>query len=204
MYQFLCIDANMPPPYLEIHWRDTENTVSSASCEEMDMDDMFERNDGEMHDEQDEADENWDNEEEDEDEDGEEDDKVPEILPSCGLENKQKKALPQPHQPTTNNTAVRKNNPTAISASNRGLGMIPRPSNTTEAMDDEENDGLDIQSLSVVEAEFIYNKVDEGKPPLSGSANVKRTINLEAFKIIRVIGKGNVNLKCAVKNRRFI
>ena len=21
MYQFLCVDANMPPPYLEIHWR---------------------------------------------------------------------------------------------------------------------------------------------------------------------------------------
>ena len=21
MYQFLCADANMPPPYLEIHWR---------------------------------------------------------------------------------------------------------------------------------------------------------------------------------------
>ena len=25
MYQFLCADANVPPPYLEIHWRNSEN-----------------------------------------------------------------------------------------------------------------------------------------------------------------------------------
>jgi hypothetical protein len=33
MYQFLCFDANMPPPYLEIQWRKSINTPS----DEMDM-----------------------------------------------------------------------------------------------------------------------------------------------------------------------
>jgi hypothetical protein len=60
---------------------------------------------------------------------------------------------------------------------------------------EEENDGLDIQSISVVkEAEFIFNKIDEGKSTGGSGSNTtpekKRTINLEAFKIIRVIGKG--------------
>ena len=29
MYQFLCVDANMPPPYLEIHWRNRFEEHSS-------------------------------------------------------------------------------------------------------------------------------------------------------------------------------
>jgi hypothetical protein len=66
--------------------------------------------------------------------------------------------------------------------------------NQQEPME-EENDGLDIQSISVVkEAEFIFNKIDEGKGAGGSGSNTtpekKRTINLEAFKIIRVIGKG--------------
>jgi hypothetical protein len=66
--------------------------------------------------------------------------------------------------------------------------------NQQEPME-EENDGLDIQSISVVkEAEFIFNKIDEGKSTGGSGSNTtpekKRTINLEAFKIIRVIGKG--------------
>ena len=39
MYQFLCMEANQPPPYLEIHWRNHTN----GSFDEMDMDEMFER-----------------------------------------------------------------------------------------------------------------------------------------------------------------
>jgi hypothetical protein len=39
MYQFLCVDANMPPPYLEIHWRNSTN----GSFDEMEMDDLFEK-----------------------------------------------------------------------------------------------------------------------------------------------------------------
>ena len=59
--------------------------------------------------------------------------------------------------------------------------------NTNE---DDERDGLDIQSLSVVEAEFFFNKTDEGKSAADLAAT-KRTINLDAFHIIKVIGKGN-------------
>ena len=57
------------------------------------------------------------------------------------------------------------------------------------ANEDDERDGLDIQSLSVVEAEFFFNKTDEGKSPADLAAT-KRTINLDAFHIIKVIGKG--------------
>ena len=45
MYQFLCVDANMPPPYLEVHWRHSSN----GSFEEMDMDDMFDGADAMTH-----------------------------------------------------------------------------------------------------------------------------------------------------------
>jgi hypothetical protein len=37
MYHFLCIEANQPPPGLEIHWRSSSN----GSFDEMEMDDMF-------------------------------------------------------------------------------------------------------------------------------------------------------------------
>lgn len=61
------------------------------------------------------------------------------------------------------------------------------------ANEDDERDGLDIQSLSVVEAEFFYNKTDEGKSAADIAA-AKRTINLDAFHIIKVIGKGEETL----------
>jgi hypothetical protein len=67
-----------------------------------------------------------------------------------------------------------------------------------------QNDGLDIQSLSVVEGEFLYDQEEnENRGGYSMSytnndqiynnttiANPKRTIRLEAFQIIKVIGKG--------------
>lgn len=66
--------------------------------------------------------------------------------------------------------------------------------NTNE---DDERDGLDIQSLSVVEAEFFFNKTDEGKSAADIAAT-KRTINLDAFHIIKVIGKGIFFSLCVV------
>ena len=60
--------------------------------------------------------------------------------------------------------------------------------------EDDERDGLDIQSLSVVKAEFFFNKTDEGKSAADLAAT-KRTINLDAFHIIKVIGKGNVSFQ---------
>jgi hypothetical protein len=70
---------------------------------------------------------------------------------------------------------------------------------------EDEDDGLDIQSLSVVrEAEFLYNRVSEIEQSISGSGSgadgasqstnptgAKKTINLDSFDIIRVVGKGS-------------
>lgn len=72
------------------------------------------------------------------------------------------------------------------------LLLLPALMNTNE---DDERDGLDIQSLSVVEAEFFFNKTDEGKSAADIAAT-KRTINLDAFHIIKVIGKGNDTFFC--------
>jgi serine/threonine protein kinase len=70
---------------------------------------------------------------------------------------------------------------------------------------EDEDDGLDIQSLSVVrEAEFLYNRVAEIEQSISGAGGgssdqsqstiatgPKKTINLDSFDIIRVVGKGS-------------
>lgn len=63
-------------------------------------------------------------------------------------------------------------------------------------VDEEEGDGLDIQSLSVVrEAEFLYDRMTEmdqaGVEGGTQPARSRVTINLEAFDIIRVVGKGS-------------
>jgi hypothetical protein len=72
--------------------------------------------------------------------------------------------------------------------------------NTNE---DDERDGLDIQSLSVVEAEFFFNKTDEGKSAADIAAT-KRTINLDAFHIIKVIGKGTKTLLSSCVLLQFV
>lgn len=74
----------------------------------------------------------------------------------------------------------------AVSGSNR---VNTRQSVSTN--NDIDEDALEIQSLSVVEAEFIYNSIDEEPAATTqGDSAVVRTFNLDAFKIIRVIGKG--------------
>jgi hypothetical protein len=61
MYQFLCIDANMPPPYLEIHWRDSSQ---QGALEDMHMDELFDGKEDEEMEESDYDDEDEDDEEE--------------------------------------------------------------------------------------------------------------------------------------------
>lgn len=102
-----------------------------------------------------------------------------------GDESAQRQQSPQ--QPNTVFNA-----PARVSGSNRV--NMRQSASTNDAIDE---DALEIQSLSVVEAEFIYNKVDEGSAAMThGDSAVKRTINLEAFKIIRVIGKGGSRSLC--------
>lgn len=171
MYQFLCIDANMPPPYLDIHWRRSSN----GSFDEMDMDDMFEKHaesvdEGDMYEDDDGGD------------DDDSDEEIDEMRLSCsGVD----------HAPDHGSL----NSPRKSKA--RGAGGHKQPhkkraaSHHYEETETDAQDGLDIQSLSVVEhAEFIYDKIDEGKSAVETSSAVKRTINLDAFHIIKVIGKG--------------
>lgn len=221
MYQFLCIDANLPPPYLEIHWRDSAN---GGSLEEMDMEEMFDGRDDEMDEEDDEEDDE-EEEDEDSDEESDEDDAEGEFdvdiddVPTAEQKPSQQQqqtvfgfgdpaaAAPVEKKKRT----ASKGGDKAQSKSKRAAGQEHQfqqgqhqtasqyamnrhaKENSAAAMEEDENDGLDIQSLSVVEAEFIYNKIDEGKSQ-EGLIEKKRTINLEAFKIIRVIGKGIVIL----------
>lgn len=182
MYHFLCVEANQPPPGLEIHWRASSN---GSFDDEMEMDDMFGM---------------------EEDDDGEQnyvdksavDDDIDRLNRDLSRTNRDKKAYSHGHR----------GGPRQYSSDGY---------NAAAAMDDGENDGLDIQSLSVVQAEFLYDRLEEEKaqenrgpgssttnsnkatgnfstmePSLSTSvAEIpKRTINLDSFHIIKCIGKG--------------
>ncbi len=181
MYQFLCIDANMPPPYLEVHWR------NNSSGEELEMEEMFEGEDEEQQ-------EDWDDEDDRRSSSMMEHDSdtMETVFSMDGGTSENKyggkngkhspKSQVQAHGGARNHTKKRPNN--------------------MQENEEDVGDGMDIQSLSFVEAEFIYNKKDDDGGSSSGKhgessrssserANKKRTINLDAFKIIKVIGKGN-------------
>lgn len=148
MYHFLCNEANLIPPYLDVHLK----KPNSNNQAEMDMDEMFEtEGDGE---------EDW---EEDELEDMDED---------------------RPQEDEMDHNGGKKNGrrPTAT-------GATPRQSMKKRNMetDGDKQDGFDIQSLSFVEAELTYDKKDK-----TVEESAKKTINLDAFKIIKVIGKGEI------------
>lgn len=227
MYQFLCIDANLPPPYLEIHWRDSAN----GSFEEMDMEEMFDGRDDEMNEDDDEdEDEDEDDEDDEEDEEEEEEEFDVDIDDVPAAEQKPAQVQQQSvfgfgGQGAASASPAEKKKRTASKGGDKAQGKNKRAagheaghhqhhgqtasqyavnrhasqnqSHAAAEMEDE-NDGLDIQSLSVVEAEFIYNKIDEGKN--QGIIEKKRTINLEAFKIIRVIGKGKTSMHCELSS----
>lgn len=186
MYQFLCIDANMPPPYLEVHWRNNNDN------QELEMDDMF---DGEEEEGDDDGDEEGEWDEDDErrssmmDHDSDTMETVFSMEGTASNENKHAGKNGK-HSPKTHG---------------HGRSHPKKRPNNNQDTEDDAADGMDIQSLSFVEAEFIYNKKDEdgsGKHGESSSAKSsseraqkRRTINLDAFKIIKVIGKGTLVLK---------
>lgn len=160
MYQFLCLDANMPPPYLEIFPR---HEVGEAN-EDIEMDEMFD------------GDEEWDHHGDDHDDDHMDDDGPNTVFTNVDShidKGNRKHAARSP----------------GLSSS---LGRNSKKSKQ-EMQCEDEDDAREIQSLSVVEAEFIYDKKDEDQPQAGNNAVApRRTINLEAFKIIKVIGKGNI------------
>ena len=92
-----------------------------------------------------------------------------------------------------------------VNSASRGKHIKKPASGEHLDMDEDDRDGLDIQSLSVVEAEFMYDESDSSLNNAAVIANVgtsnnssttnnapKRMINLDAFNIIKVIGKGIV------------
>ena len=162
MYQFLCIDANMPPPYLEIQ---CQSNNTNGSFDEMEMDDMFESKG---------SDEEADFDEDDNFETTGRDSQT--VFPRMDGQQNNRQGRPQ--------------------------GRSARPIQYSNEVSDE-SDRLDIQSLSMgLEAEFIYNKIDEGgEAKASSSAPAKKIINLDAFKIIKVIGKGSFGKVFLVRDK---
>ena len=147
MYQFLCADANVAPSHLELHWR-----TSDGSFDEMEMDDMFDKEHEDMGDMS--FEDNFENHDHYEDEDY-----------------------------SLNNSAHGK---LSSSLHSKNGKQCMHRTNDVE-MEEFDRDGLDIQSLSTMEAEFMYDKDDEQVE----QEPVKRKINLDAFNIIKVIGKGS-------------
>jgi serine/threonine protein kinase len=164
MYQFLCADANMQPPFLEVHWRKSDG---EADADEMEMDDMF-------------------GEDGDEDEDGE---------------------LDARHASVDSRPSDGASTVWGFASSSAQFNMKV-PSTSTKPVDqtEGEEDGLDIKSLSVVEAEFLYNRQEVEECPASyqeqrsslasalgtgAMTSSAKRVSLESFFIIKVIGKGS-------------
>mmetsp|Transcript_23298 Transcript_23298/g.39481 ORF Transcript_23298/g.39481 Transcript_23298/m.39481 type:complete len:591 (-) Transcript_23298:283-2055(-) len=148
MYQFLCAEANTPPPYMDIQWRNSSN----GSFDEMDMDDMF-------------------------DKDGNDDDYN---------ENEDMEGLNDSRNPSRDGSSVWK-----FGSANQGSSMVGSYSNRNSMTNSLAHEGLDIQSCSVGEAEFLFNRLKEEEENKDAATAKKKTISLEAFHIIRVVGKGS-------------
>jgi hypothetical protein len=200
MYQFLCVDANMPPPYLEIHWKNSMNNIGKGSYDEMEMEDLFEKahcDESAMGEDEGSCEEEEEEEEEDDQDDFDTETEAYSMEKSkmsyaeatmASYSHTDSSQLQQKYskQQKANSPPSRSNN-TKKTTKKHGNGP-------TDEDEEDRRDGLDIQSLSSVQAEFIWNKGDEEKPAAEkeGANSVKKTINLEAFKIIKVIGKGKL------------
>jgi hypothetical protein len=180
MYHFLCLDANLPPPFLESHMRN----YTSGSSDEMDMDDMFgDRNGDEDDDDADMNDDSDDDSEDFDNDDNQECDENKQSAPSTVFMMDEVNARCQVD--VSHHSAMKKG---------KRDGRPPSGKHSRGARNDFESAadreaGMDIKSLSYVEAEFIYDKADDIVPEIDAGAR-KRTINLDAFNIIRVIGQG--------------
>ena len=192
MYQFLCVGADAHPPNLEIHWRNGNN----GSFDEMEMDDMFDRQmDGEGDGEEEYMDNGGVGEI-----NGEWEEDEPTTTSDGNNVFGFTQAQPLSPKTTTNNdtndvqNSIRKP-PTGKRSASEAMAL---------ENEDDARDGLDIQSLSVVEAEFLYDSNDKSVE-VNAEAGVvgapKRTINLESFQIIKVIGKGSFGKVFLVRDK---
>mmetsp|Transcript_7435 Transcript_7435/g.11093 ORF Transcript_7435/g.11093 Transcript_7435/m.11093 type:complete len:636 (-) Transcript_7435:401-2308(-) len=201
MYHFLCLDADMQPPSLETHWRNSSND----SFDEMDMEEMFcDKNNGVEDENMQDGDEVSDEDEDDFQSDGEECLEDKQSVAGTGvadsifmMEEMNGRFSSEDTRPVINNH----NGKNKIRHEGRPpTGKHIKPpgfSHSETALD--RDDGMDIKSLSYVEAEFIYDKTD-GEIP-EEAARTRRTINLDAFKIIKVIGKGSFGKVFLVRDK---
>jgi hypothetical protein len=183
MYQFLCVEANQPPQNLEIHWRESAN---GSFDEEMEMEDMFD--DGYV--------------------DGDdifEDDMLHHTL-SVDRSDR-----------NSGGSSLVASRELKLKVGRKNTRPLSSNSNShTPVTQADEHDDLNVQSLSVGQAEFLYDRMEEerlaaagSRPPpgpMSPAGDVvnssiscgggtgvpKRTINLDSFQIIKVIGKGRL------------
>lgn len=196
MYQFLCVDANMPPPHLEVSWRHSSN----GSFDEMEMEDMFAPKD-----EDDDYDAN--NIDDDDDEHARNS-----SVEGSGVFRMSGGAAghssPSSHESSivTHLRQQQQHQQNKIMSEQKGT-LSPR----------NEDDGLDIQSLSLVKGSFMYegasagaggmlnalydNVEEENSTDVSDAKSNKKIVNLEAFNIIKVIGKGSFGKVFLVRHK---
>lgn len=184
MYQFLCADANMPPPYVDIHWK-TRNEVNFNE-DDMDMDFMYDKNTNDGM-----------------GEDGFEDEDLEDFGESHDMESS---------QPGGRQAGVKRPATDGMALSYR------RPVDLQGESAEDVAEGLDIQTLSVVEAEFIFDRDlpddENNQMALSFQSSAllsqqdsaqpaapKRIISLESFDIIKVIGKGSFGKVFLVRDK---
>lgn len=185
MYNFLCLEANLPPPFLENQVR---NYISESS-DEMEMDDMFgDRNseeggdDGDFNDESDDDTEDFDNE------DNQECEENKQSAPTTvfAMDELNRRCYDETTQNEHDHHAMKKGKRDGMPPTGKHIrGGRKHFESATDR-----RDGMDIKSLSFVEAEFIYDEA-EGAIPEAEAGEKKRTIKLDAFNIITVIGKGD-------------
>eukprot|EP01041_Mallomonas_annulata_P011895 gene11895-24922_t len=184
MYQFLCADANMPPPYVDIHWK-TRNEVNFNE-DDMDMDFMYDKNTSDDigdHNFEDEGDEN----------NYGEIDNEPEVSVSHNMSSSWR-------QSGSKRTA------------SHSAASYRKQVDLKESAEDVA-EGLDIQSLSMVEAEFLYDcdqPNQDNTLKLNFETDIqqeivptipRRIISLDSFEIIKVIGKGSFGKVFLVRDK---
>ena len=185
MYQFLCADANMPPPYMEMHWRHSSN----GSFDEMDMEEMFEKQTEELEYGAEEDLEMY----EDDEEGGD--------TSVWTFNNGASSAA-------TGNSSTPSQGRMSNSLKHRLSGSSRQNYGGRSGSDDD--DGLDIQSLSKVTGEFMYGGMSSTEVTMDlpsdqsdeARGGPKKIVNLDSFNVIKVIGKGSFGKVFLVRHKQ--